>query len=156
MKGHTHFIRSPRPSRRAQAALEFLTAYGWAIAVAILAILALGYFGVLAPERVLPNGCIANAPFNCTAYEVNGSGTRLDIRNTVGPLVDVSMSMSCSTSDGLAFANVSYGRIDPLQTVQPFFESCTSTGLMQGELTITYKKENERVPYTATGSVRVQ
>lgn len=39
---------------KAQAALEFLTTYGWAILVVMVAIGALAYFGVLNPSKSLP------------------------------------------------------------------------------------------------------
>ena len=37
--------------RKAQAALEFLTTYGWAFIVILIMIGALAYFGVLNPSR---------------------------------------------------------------------------------------------------------
>ena len=40
--------------RKGQAALEFLMTYGWAILVVLAAIAALAYFGVLSPDRFLP------------------------------------------------------------------------------------------------------
>ena len=44
-------------SKRAQAAMEFLMTYGWAILVVLAAIGALAYFGVLSPDRFLPEKC---------------------------------------------------------------------------------------------------
>jgi hypothetical protein len=41
-------------TRRAQAAMEFLMTYGWAILVVLVAIGALAYFGVLSPDKFLP------------------------------------------------------------------------------------------------------
>jgi len=35
--------------------VEFLLTYGWAILVVLIVIVALAYFGVLNPERILPN-----------------------------------------------------------------------------------------------------
>jgi len=45
-------------SNKAQAAMEFLMTYGWAILVVLVAIGALAYFGVLSPEKLLPEKCI--------------------------------------------------------------------------------------------------
>jgi len=39
--------------KRAQAAMEFLMTYGWAILVVLVAIGALAYVGVLSPEKFL-------------------------------------------------------------------------------------------------------
>lgn len=50
--------------RRAQAAMEFLMTYGWAILVVLLAIGALAYFGVLDPSRLLPESTTFPAPIS--------------------------------------------------------------------------------------------
>lgn len=48
--------------RRAQAAMEFLMTYGWAVLVVLLAIGALAYFGVLSPQKLLPERTTFTAP----------------------------------------------------------------------------------------------
>lgn len=48
--------------RRAQAAMEFLMTYGWAVLVVLLAIGALAYFGVLSPQKLLPERTTFSAP----------------------------------------------------------------------------------------------
>lgn len=50
--------------RKAQAAMEFLMTYGWAILVVLLAIGALAYFGVLDPGRLLPESTTFPAPIS--------------------------------------------------------------------------------------------
>ncbi|MFH1174241.1 MAG: hypothetical protein V1725_03855 [archaeon] len=61
---------------RAQAALEFLTTYGWAIMVVLVAVAALAYFGVLNPKQLLPEKCIVGAGLSCIDYgvEFNANG----------------------------------------------------------------------------------
>ncbi|MBU0757967.1 MAG: hypothetical protein KKF44_07895 [Nanoarchaeota archaeon] len=49
-------------NRKGQAAMEFLMTYGWAILVVIAAIAALAYFGVLSPEKMLPERTTFQAP----------------------------------------------------------------------------------------------
>ena len=51
--------------RKAQAALEFLMTYGWAILVVLAAIGALAYFGVLNPSNLLPDKCTASPGTGC-------------------------------------------------------------------------------------------
>ena len=43
--------------KKAQAAMEFLMTYGWAILVVLIVIGALAYFGVLNPQNLLPEKC---------------------------------------------------------------------------------------------------
>ncbi len=53
-------------NKRAQAALEFLMTYGWAILVVLAAIGALAYFGVLSPTNFVPERCVtSNAALSC-------------------------------------------------------------------------------------------
>src|SRR3989339_1539519 len=51
--------------KKAQAALEFLMTYGWAILVVLAAIGALAYFGVLSPSNFLPSKCTAGVGMAC-------------------------------------------------------------------------------------------
>jgi len=46
--------------KKSQAAMEFLMTYGWAILVVLVAIAALAYFGVLSPEKFLPDRPISD------------------------------------------------------------------------------------------------
>jgi hypothetical protein len=76
-------------TRRAQAALEYLVTYGWAI-VAILVVLgALTYFGFLNPSRYLPARCDFGAQLECVDYRLeeldgyNGCAL-LQLRNNFG------------------------------------------------------------------------
>ena len=57
-------------NNKAQAALEFLMTYGWAILVVLAAISALAYFGVLSPSKFLPDKCIASTGFACVGTPI--------------------------------------------------------------------------------------
>lgn len=73
--------------RQGQAALEFLTTYGWAFLVILVMISALGYFGILNPDRFLPETCNSGPNFACEEYAIyreNGTnssatGSNLDV-----------------------------------------------------------------------------
>lgn len=49
----------------AQAALEFIITYGWAIMIGIIAVAALAYFGVLSPDRMSAEKCILAPGLSC-------------------------------------------------------------------------------------------
>lgn len=57
-------------NNKAQAALEFLMTYGWAILVVLAAIGALAYFGVLNPTNFLPDQCTATSGVGCLGKPV--------------------------------------------------------------------------------------
>ncbi len=56
--------------RRGQAALEFLTTYGWAFLVILVMIGALAYFGVINPNKFLPERCVFQQELTCKDYQV--------------------------------------------------------------------------------------
>ncbi|HLC46713.1 MAG TPA: hypothetical protein VJI75_03140 [Candidatus Nanoarchaeia archaeon] len=63
--------------KRAQAAMEFLLTYGWAILIVLVVIAALAYFGVLSPSKFLPEKCTFQPGILCkdfSAMRVQGSG----------------------------------------------------------------------------------
>ncbi len=51
--------------RKSQAALEFLTTYGWAFLVILIMMSALAYFGVLNPSKLLPDRCNFGSEIRC-------------------------------------------------------------------------------------------
>lgn len=60
--------------KRGQAALEFLTTYGWAFMVILVMIGALAYFGVLNPDRFLPERCSIGPEFSCDEHILSAGG----------------------------------------------------------------------------------
>ncbi len=59
--------------KKAQAAMEFLMTYGWAILVVLVVIGALAYFGVLSPATLLPEKCTLPIQLNCNNHQVSGT-----------------------------------------------------------------------------------
>ena len=75
--------------KKGQGALEFLMTYGWAFLVILIMIGALAYFGVLNPQRFLPDRCMFTSQFNCENPVIRneGDGTAtilLEFRNNLG------------------------------------------------------------------------
>lgn len=59
---------------KGQAAIEYLVTYGWAFLVIIGAISALSYFGLLNPERYIPNSCDFGEQLKCVDQYIDDSG----------------------------------------------------------------------------------
>ncbi|MEK6835694.1 MAG: hypothetical protein AABX55_01610 [Nanoarchaeota archaeon] len=57
--------------KKAQAAMEFLMTYGWAILVILIVLSALFYLGVFTPR--VPNSCIATAPITCVTVRATAA-----------------------------------------------------------------------------------
>lgn len=87
---------------KAQAALEFLTTYGWAFLVILIMIGTLAYFGILNPSKILPNRCNFGAEFQCLDYQIASSGFKMRLKNNVGEAIDIS-SISLGTESATAY-----------------------------------------------------
>ena len=99
-------------NKKAQAALEFITTYGWAFLVIIIMIGALAYFGILSPSKLLPSRCNFGTEFQCIDYQIAYVGAttgtfKIRLKNNVGVPIDVSAlalssegttAYSCTTS----------------------------------------------------------
>ena len=78
--------------KRAQAALEFLTTYGWAFLVILIMIGTLAYFGILSPSKILPNRCTFGSEFECEDYQISATANtfKLRLKNNVGQAISIS------------------------------------------------------------------
>jgi len=85
---------------KAQAAMEFLMTYGWAMLVVLAAIAALAYFGVLKPQQFLPEQCVLVPGVACTDFKVTSTEVTLLIENSYGKDMDVTeiTAGECTTS----------------------------------------------------------
>src|SRR3990167_1210166 len=92
----------PAPlNKKSQAAMEFLMTYGWAILVVLAAIAALAYFGVLSPEKFLPEKCLIEVGFTCISSKVEPTQATIIFSNGLGRSVEVtSVSMGGCSSSG--------------------------------------------------------
>ncbi len=78
--------------KRGQAALEFLTTYGWAFLVILIMIGVLAYFGILTPGKLLPGRCNFPPEFPCIDYQISATANtfKLRLKNGLGEPIDVS------------------------------------------------------------------
>lgn len=66
--------------KKAQAAMEFLMTYGWAILVVLVVIGALAYFGVLNPQNLLPEKCTLPMGLYCKDHLIDGNNSRISFK----------------------------------------------------------------------------
>ena len=98
-----------KKSVRAQAALEFLTTYGWAFLIILIMIGTLAYFGILSPSKLTPNRCNFGSEFQCLDYQIKDLGTgaddtfRLRLKNNVGETITMD-SIALTKEDGNPYA----------------------------------------------------
>ena len=152
--------------------MEFLMTYGWAILVVLSAIGALAYFGVLSPDRFLPDRCTAAPPFSCAQYKVIGSNGAVSLWIQANGGTDMSaVSVNLTCADGATYASLGGNTVltgagaalsNGLNGLANF--TCATAGKgnvvsgtkWKGTYTITYTKAGETVSHTSTGTIQVR
>jgi len=139
--------------RRAQAAMEFLMTYGWAILVVLAAIGALAYFGVLSPDRFLPEKCTLPSGVACLDFNyASGIGITMRIQNSGGfDMTGVSIVVSgtgCSNVTATGQATLADGE------QQSYIASCTpNSGKFKGTLRMAYTNSQTSMSHTKAGEI---
>ncbi|GIU69865.1 MAG: hypothetical protein KatS3mg002_1101 [Candidatus Woesearchaeota archaeon] len=92
-------------NNKAQAALEFLMTYGWAILVVLAAIGALAYFGVLSPTNFLPDQCTATSGIGCLGKPlISTNSVSFTLTNGLGQTINLaSANTSLPASGNISF-----------------------------------------------------
>lgn len=142
-------------SKRGQAALEFLMTYGWAILVVLVAIGALAYFGVLRPEKLLPEKCViaTGSGLFCDDYTATTTGVTLRLKNMMPDALTVTALTLTATGETCAAWSGTLA-INPDATGDvPVSCSTLLTGdKIKGDMTITYSKAGG-LARTASGQI---
>ena len=103
--------QAPANQHSAQAALEFLMTYGWAILVVVVGIFVLAYFGVLDPDKFLPNRCALPSGIACLDYNVESYRVILVLQNAMGQEITIKKvtastnSQECFDNESIALSN---------------------------------------------------
>ncbi len=106
--------------KRGQAAVEFLTTYGWAIIGVLVVVGALSYFGLLDTKRFVSERCEIGTQLQCNEMYVNDNGDfKIELRNNypVNLIIEkiyVSGSGNWSGSFSLGSGNVSTFQVAPI------------------------------------------
>ena len=136
---------------KSQAAMEFLMTYGWAILVVLAAIAALAYFGVLSPEKFLPQKCILVPGLVCQQHKVEPTKITLVITQSLGRTITV-------TNIDVAGCSSAFSQDMQTDSSNTFVigGSCNN-GLVKdkfkGDITLTYVDKQYNISKTAHGNI---
>ena len=135
---------------KSQAALEFIMTYGWAILVVLIAISALAYFGVLSPDRFLPNKCTLQAGIACVDHKLTPTSLTVVMQNSLGYDVTITalMANQCTAQTGLA---VSFPNGAKYTT--PAFACVNAGSKYKGNFNITYSNTDTGIAHTNQGQI---
>lgn len=105
--------------KKAQAAMEFLMTYGWAILVVLVVIGALAYFGVLSPGRLLPDRCQLPPGVSCDDFSISGTTLTIILTNGLGQETNFTSFMANSPDGGAVCTGSTPPSSDGLPSVGP-------------------------------------
>ncbi|MAG08191.1 hypothetical protein CMO89_01855 [Candidatus Woesearchaeota archaeon] len=129
--------------KKAQAAMEFLMTYGWAILVVLVAIGALAYFGVLSPEKFLPEKCLiaSGSGLYCDDFSADTSGVTLRVKNILTDAVNVSTVTLTATGETCTdYTTLTSISADGTADIPVTCTTFASGDKVKGDLSITYNK----------------
>ena len=142
--------------KSAQAAMEFLMTYGWAILVVLAAIAALAYFGVLSPAKLLPEKCILEPGFICEGHKVETSQITLVISNAVeGRTIRVN-SITVGSCSGTFNTELVGGGPSSNFVVGGTCSNGAVKERFKGDITIGYTEKNTNLTKTMYGNVNTK
>ena len=137
-------------NRKSQAAMEFLMTYGWAILVVLAAIAALAYFGVLSPEKFLPEKCILAPGLACVQHKVTPTDTTLIISNGFGRTIMVT-NLQVGSCSGVFDKKIISGAEDTFTLTG--CSNGASKEVFKGDITLTYVDTSYNVTKTVYGNL---
>ena len=124
--------------------------YGWAILVVLAAIAALAYFGVLSPEKFLPQKCLLETGFTCTGHKVETTQSTLIFSNGLGKTIIV-------TNVDVAGCSKDFTTTMTSGTEATFVVTGCSNGVLKetfkGEILIKYTEKANNLTKTSYGDI---
>ena len=140
-------------NKKAQAAMEFLMTYGWAILVVLAAIGALAYFGVLSPDRFLPEKCTLPAGVACLDFTGSATSVVMVIQNSAGfDMSGVAVYVNSTTTDFTCTpaddTTLTDGESDTFTC-----STNLTAGKFKGTLSIDYTNAQTNLAHTKSGEL---
>ena len=134
--------------------MEFLMTYGWAILVVLAAIGALAYFGVLSPDRFLPEKCTLPSGIACLDFRYTGTAVEMSIQNGAG----FDMSAVTVTVNGTGCNAVSTGSATMTngQTVTYAATCSPASGKFKGDVNFVYTNQQTGMQHLKQGEIIVK
>ncbi|MAG47369.1 hypothetical protein CL617_02085 [archaeon] len=138
-----------KSGKRAQAAMEFLMTYGWAILIILIALGVLFYLGVFNPQT--PTNCIPNAPISSCNVLLTATGGEVSVSYPTAIANTVTFTGLTFTSGGTA---CSHSATLTSGTGISFTAAQCAHGLsagdkFNGEALVTYIREGSDITQTA-------
>ena len=149
-------INKIKINKKSQAAMEFLMTYGWAILVVLVAVGALAYFGVLSPDKFLPQKCLLQSGIGCLDSKATSIGTdnlQLYIQNALGYDINLNSISAAKCTAVTAPAAFPFTLSNGATTTVKLTCGLTSGSKYNGGVGIVYTNIDTQIQHTNNGSV---
>ncbi|MBD3204096.1 hypothetical protein GF327_07405 [Candidatus Woesearchaeota archaeon] len=148
--------------KKAQAAMEFLMTYGWAVLVVVAAIAAMSYFGVLSTNKFLPFSCNFPAGTACIdkpVIDAENDRINLALKNNLGYDINmtgfVNITQGCSSPEIISINNMAPPVI--VNNDENIIVSVLCPGLEKGrsktEIRLKYRNYNTALDHVVVGHI---
>lgn len=148
---NNRFNNRASKKNKAQAAMEFLMTYGWAILVVLAAIAALAYFGVLSPEKFLGDKCVLEPGLACISSKVEPTKVTLVIAQNKGKTITID-SITVGSCSG-AFSETMISGTDHKFIIGGSCNNGAIKERFKGEITLGYTEKEVNLTRTARGNL---
>lgn len=155
--------------KKGQAALEFLTTYGWAFLVILVMIGALAYFGVLNPENFVSDSCsLGGAHFRCdeaslttgtlTLRIINSQTDQIQITSIAvtdprDSLTDTTLAAAITGGTGTTTADIPSTTTNNIVTTVDALTGLAVDDKVRVDVEISYTRGPNGLPQKIVGSV---
>ncbi|MDP3766349.1 MAG: hypothetical protein Q8R04_07595, partial [Nanoarchaeota archaeon] len=134
--------------------MEFLMTYGWAILVVLAAIAALAYFGVLSPEKFLPEKCILQPGIACVSHKVEPTKVTLVISNGLGRTITIN-SIAVGACSG-TFTTQMLSGTDNTFIIGGACDNGLAKEKFKADITMGYTEKDTSLTKTAYGNLNTK
>ena len=139
---------------KAQAAMEFLMTYGWAILAVLVAIAALAHFGILNLDRFLPERCSLPTGITCIDFNVESSSVVLVLQNNLGEAITIDR-VDVAKKNGGSCSSIGSNFLKNNEKAVITISDCSNGNVKEkfiGEINLTYTKES-LLPHSIKGNI---
>lgn len=141
--------------KKAQAAMEFLLTYGWAILVVVVVLVTLVQSGAINTDFLLPDECVLSAEITCVDYSIEGSQITVTLRNNFAQGITIDRIEVKNRKGGSCFSPVPKS-LEPKEKATFVIFGCDNTvggNRLYGDLEVTYKRKSVALPKVAAGNI---
>jgi hypothetical protein len=141
---------------KSQAALEYLTTYGWALLGIIVTLGALSYFGLFDPFNLFPSKCMTYGGLDCAEYKITSNEIKFFILNNLGndaDIINIQLKDNNNNLCTIEQAGLIPFEIKSNQKMMFNASGCVNSSYFKGNIEIEYLLKGNSLTHWVRGSI---